>query len=152
MSIKLITSNKKAHFEYEILDTYEAGIQLKGTEVKTIRQGRASLNEGYVVEEGGELFVKNMNIPQYDHGNINNHEPMRKRKILLHKKEITKIVKSVKEKGITVIPLKLYFKDSLIKIEIAMCKGKKLYDKRETIKDRENQRSLDREIKNKNKY
>jgi len=147
MDYKTITQNKKAHFEYQILDKYEAGIQLKGTEVKSIRAGKSSINDGYIVEEDNELYVKNMNISTYDQGNINNHEPLRKRKLLLHRKEIEKIVRAIKEKGITVIPLKLYFKRSIIKLEIALGKGKKLYDKRETIKDRDNKKSLEREMR-----
>jgi SsrA-binding protein len=149
MEIKTITYNRKAHFEYEILYTLEAGIQLKGTEVKSIRQGKCSLSEGYIVDESLELFVKNMNIPQYTHGNINNHEPKRKRKLLLNKKEIIKLTKAINEKGITIIPLKLYFKGSLIKLEIAVGKGKKLYDKRETLKARDNKKTLDREMRSK---
>lgn len=147
--IKVISSNKKARFEYEILDSYEAGIELVGTEVKSIRDGRCSLSEGYVIEENGELFLKNVNINIYKHGNINNHDPLRKRKLLMHKKEIFKINKNVKEKGVTVIPLKLYFKGSLVKLEIAICKGKKLYDKREKIKERETKKTIEREVKKK---
>ncbi|HPO48976.1 MAG TPA: SsrA-binding protein SmpB [Spirochaetota bacterium] len=147
MGIKIITSNKKIHFEYEILDSIEAGIVLFGTEVKSIRQGKGSINEGYVIEEGGELFIKNMNIPHYDKGNINNCEPLRIRKLLLNKKEIVKLSRQIKEKGITIVPSKLYFKNSIIKLELALCKGKKLYDKRESIKDRENQRNIEREMK-----
>ncbi|HOV13413.1 MAG TPA: SsrA-binding protein SmpB [Spirochaetota bacterium] len=147
MGIKVVTSNKKIHFEYEILDTIEAGIVLLGTEVKSIRFGKGSISEGYVIEESGELFIKNMNIPQYDKGNINNHEPLRVRKLLLNKKEIIKLSKQIKEKGITIVPAKLYFKNSTIKLELAICKGKKLYDKRETIKDRENKRTIEREMK-----
>ena len=149
MSEKIIANNKKAKFEYTILDTLEAGIILLGTEVKSLREGRCSLSEGYITEENGELFLKNVNISAYKHGNINNHEPLRKRKLLLHNKEIGKIIKNIKEKGITVIPLKLYFKGSLIKIEIGICKGKKLYDKRETIKERDTKKSIEREMKKK---
>ncbi len=147
MGIKVVTSNKKIHFEYEILDSIEAGIVLLGTEVKSIRFGKGSITEGYVIEENKELFIKNMNIPQYERGNINNHEPLRVRKLLLNRKEIHKLTKQIKEKGITIIPKKLYFKNSVIKLELAICKGKKLYDKRETIKDRENKRTIEREMK-----
>lgn len=147
MGIKIVTTNKKIHFEYEILDTIEAGIVLLGTEVKSIRSGKGSISEGYVIEESNELFIKNMNIPQYDKGNINNHEPLRVRKLLLNKKEIIKLSRQIKEKGITIVPSKLYFKNNLIKLELAICKGKKLYDKRETIKDRDNKRNIDREMK-----
>ena len=149
MREKIIANNKKARFEYSILDSLEAGIQLVGTEVKSLREGRCSIGEGYVTEENGELFLKNVNISAYKHGNINNHAPLRKRKLLLHTKEIKKIIKNIKEKGITVIPLKFYFKDSLIKVEIGICKGKKIYDKRETIKERDTKKTIEREMKKK---
>jgi SsrA-binding protein len=149
MNEKIIANNKKAKFEYSILETLEAGIQLLGTEVKSLREGRCSIGEGYITEEKGELFLKNVNISLYKHGNINNHEPLRKRKLLLHSKEINKIIRNIREKGITVIPLKVYFKGSLIKIEIGICKGKKLYDKRETIKERDTKKSIEREMKKK---
>ena len=145
--IKVIANNKKARFEYIIIDKYEAGVSLLGTEVKSLRDGKCSIQEGYIIEQNGELFLKNVNISEYKHGNINNHKPLRLRKLLLHKKEIYKIIKSIKEKGITVIPTKIYFKGSLVKIEVAVCKGKKLYDKRETIKDRENKKNIEREMK-----
>ena len=148
MNKKIISQNKKARFEYSILNTMEAGIQLYGTEVKSLREGRCSIAEGYIIEEQGELFLKNVNISAYKHGNINNHEPLRKRKLLLHKKEIISIIRYIKEKGIAVIPLKFYFKGSLIKVEIAICKGKKLYDKRETIKQRDSKKTIEREMKN----
>lgn len=147
MSEKIITINKKARFEYSIIDTKEAGIQLVGTEVKSIRGGHCSIAEGYVIDENGELFLKNVNISAYKHGNINNHDPLRKRKLLLHNREITRIIKYIKEKGITVIPLKFYFKGNLIKVEIGICKGKKLYDKRENIKERDTKKAIEREMK-----
>lgn len=147
MSIKIITTNKKARFEYTILETIEAGIQLVGTEVKSLRDGRCSIAEGYVVNNEQELFLKSVNIPEYKHGNINNHEPNRMRKLLMHKKEIAKIIRSIKEQGITIIPLKIYFKGSLAKVEIGICKGKKLYDKRESIKERDTKKSIQRAMK-----
>lgn len=147
MSEKIITINKKARFEYTVIDTKEAGIQLVGTEVKSIRDGHCSIAEGYVIEENGELFLKNVNISAYKHGNINNHDPLRKRKLLLHNREITRIIKYIKEKGITVIPLKFYYKGSLIKVEIGICKGKKQYDKRESIKERDTKKTIEREMK-----
>jgi len=146
-NIKIISNNKKVHFEYSIIEKFEAGIQLVGTEVKSLREGRCSLAEGYIIEDNNELFIKNINIPEYKHGNINNHKPLRNRKILLHKREIKKIIKNVKEKGITVIPTKMYFKGSIIKVEIAICKGKKLFDKRENIKERETKKNIEREMK-----
>jgi len=151
MEFKNIIINKKARFDYEILESIEAGIMLLGTEVKSMRAGKCNIAEGYIVEENGELFLKNVNISAYSHGNINNHDPLRKRKLLAHKKEIIKIVKSIKEKGITVIPLKFYFKESLIKVEVGICKGKKLYDKRESIKERDDKKNIDRQMK-KNYY
>ncbi len=145
--IKNIAINKKARFEYTIIETFEAGICLLGTEVKSLRDGRCNLQEGYVIEENQELYLKSVNITEYKHGNINNHDPLRKRKLLLHKKEILYIIKAIKEKGTTVIPLKLYFKGSIVKLEIAISKGKKLYDKRETIKERDTKKTIEREMK-----
>jgi SsrA-binding protein len=147
MSIKNIAINKKANFNYELLEKIEAGIMLKGTEVKSLRDGNCSLAEGYVTDQGYELFLKNVNIPIYKHGNLNNHDPIRTRKLLLHKKEIEKIIKAVKEKGITVIPYRMYFKESIIKVEIAIGKGKKQYDKRETMKERDSKKAIQRELK-----
>lgn len=147
MSEKIIVFNKKAKFEYEILETFECGIVLFGTEVKSIREGRCSITEGYVVEENGELYLKNVNISEYKFGNICNHDPLRKRKLLLHKKEVLKLKREINEKGKTLIPLKVYFKGSLIKVEIALCKGKKLVDKRESIKERDTKRDIEKELK-----
>lgn len=147
METKQITYNKKAGFEYELLEKYETGIVLLGTEVKTIREGKCSISEAYVIDQDGELYIKGMNIPEYSHGNINNHEPKRLRKLILHKKEVKNIMKATNEKGCTIVPVSLYFKGSLIKVCIAVAKGKKLFDKRDTIKDRENARNLSREMK-----
>ena len=149
MSEKIITTNKYAYYEYEILEKLECGIMLVGTEVKSLREGRCNIKEAYVIEENKELFIKHFNISEYKHGNINNHEPLRKRKLLLHKKEIERLTRFIKEKGVTVIPTKIYFKGSIIKIEIAVGRGKKLYDKRETIKNRDNEREIKREMRNK---
>ncbi|HNZ27216.1 MAG TPA: SsrA-binding protein SmpB [Spirochaetota bacterium] len=149
MDRKNIITNKKAFFEYEVLETYEAGIQLLGTEVKSIRDGRCNIAESYVIEDNNELFIKSLNISPYKNGNINNHDPLRKRKILLHRKEISKIIRAVKEKGITVIPIKIYLLGSLIKVEIAICRGKKLYDKREAIKEKDNKKNIQRELRSK---
>ncbi len=146
-NIKIISSNKKAGFEYQILEKIEAGLVLVGTEVKSLREGKCSLQEGYIIEENGELFVKNINISEFSKGNINNHDPLRNRKLLLKKKEIRTLAKEVKEKGISLIPLKLYFKGSRIKIEIGLCKGKKLYDKREAIKERDEKKNLAQMLK-----
>lgn len=147
MSTKQIVYNKKVNFEYEILEKYEAGIILQGTEVKSLRQGKCSIAESYLIDKDNELFLKGMNIPEYKQGNIYNHDPLRIRKLILHKKEIKEILKAINEKGNTAVPLALYFKDSLVKVTIALAKGKKLYDKRDTIRERDNKRTLDRIMK-----
>ena len=142
--------NRKARFSYEILDTYTAGIVLTGTEIKSIRASKASIAESFCeFNEHGELFVINMTIQEYDYGNHFNHRPKAERKLLLHKKELRKLQKEVKNTGLTIIPLKLYINDKgFAKLQIALAKGKKLFDKRDTIKDRENKRNLDRIKKN----
>lgn len=150
MNGKQIAYNKKANFEYEIIEKFECGIALTGTEVKSLRGTGCSISEAYIIDQEGELFVKGMNIPEFKHGNIHNHEPKRLRKLLLHKKEIREILKAVNEKGNTLVPVSVYFKGSLIKLSIAVGKGKKLFDKRNTIKDRDNVRQLDRVMKDYN--
>ena len=142
--------NRKARFSYEILDTYTAGIVLTGTEIKSIRESKASIAESFCeFNEHGELFVINMTIQEYDYGNHFNHRPKAERKLLLHKKELRKLQKEVKNTGLTIIPLKLFINDKgFAKLQIALAKGKKLFDKRDTIKDRENKRNLDRIKKN----
>jgi len=144
---KNIIYNKKANFEYIFEQKFEAGIQLTGTEVKSLRDGKCSISESYIIEQNNEIFIKNMNISQFKHGNIHNHEPLRMRKLFLHKKEIEKIKRAIKEKGITVVPIRLYFKNNLIKVEIAIAKGKKLYDKRESIKEKDVKKNIERELK-----
>lgn len=137
--------NRKARFEYEILDTWEAGIELKGTEVKSIRQGKASLDESFAVIHRGEVRLENMQITPYELGTIENHEPKRTRKLLLHRAEIESIRLQISDKGLTLIPLKLYFNaKGKAKIELALAKGKKLYDKRESIKKRDVEREMRR--------
>ena len=131
MAVKELGINKKAYHDYEILDKYEAGISLLGTEIKSLRKGKVQLKESYVSFKGGEAFVKGMNIAQYDLGNRFNHEEARDRKLLLHKHEIDKLAGKVKLQGLTVIPLKIYLKDGKAKLEIALARGKTLYDKRE---------------------
>jgi SsrA-binding protein len=143
-TIRTIVSNRKARFEFEILDTVEAGIVLRGTEVKSIREGHISLQESYATAHGEELWLEGCTIQPYSQGNINNHEPTRPRKLLLHKREIRKLIQRVAEKGLTLVPLAMYFKDSRLKVEIAVARGKKLYDKRDSIKKRDNQRSAQR--------
>ncbi len=142
--IKIIVTNRKANFEYEIISRYEAGLVLTGTEVKSLRAGKANLQEAYGRIKNDEVWLVNSHINEYNFGNINNHEPTRSRKLLLNKKEIRKIRQLLQEKGLTLIPLKLYFKDSLVKAEIGIARGKKLYDKRESIKKRETERKLSR--------
>ncbi len=134
MAVKELGINKKAYHDYEILDRYEAGISLLGTEIKSLRKGKVQLKESYVSFKSGEAFVKGMNIAQYDQGNRFNHEETRDRKLLLHKTEINKLASKVKLQGLTVIPLKVYLKDGKAKLEIALARGKTLYDKRESDK------------------
>ena len=148
--IKLIANNKKAFHDYFIEDTYEAGIALAGTEVKSLRMGKCSIKEGFIRVEHGEVFVYGMNISPYEKGNIFNKDPLRVRKLLLHKKEIDKIFGKMKEKGITVVPLQVYFSDSLVKVEIGLAKGKKLYDKRDDIAKKDQKREAQRDFKIRN--
>jgi SsrA-binding protein len=138
---KLIASNKKAFHDYFVLQKAEAGVALTGTEVKSLRDGKANIKDSYVIFKNGEAFLFNAHISAYSHGNLQNHEPERNRKLLLHRREIEKLREQVVEKGLTVVPLRLYFKGGKVKVEIAVVRGKKLYDKRETEKKRE----LDRE-------
>lgn len=144
---KNITSNRKAFHEYFITDKIEAGISLLGTEVKALRTGKANLVDAYATIKDGEVWLVNAHIGFYDHGNINNHEPLRKRKLLLKKREIKKLTVKLNEKGFTFIPLRLYFSDGKVKVEIGLAKGKKEYDKRESIAKRDAQRDLDRRVK-----
>ena len=146
--IKIISTNKKAHFNYFLSDFLECGIELKGTEIKSLRMNNANLNDAYVIIKNNEAYILNMFIAQYDKGNIFNHDPLRSRKLLLHKKEILKLSQKVKEKQYTVVPTKIYFKDGLAKVEIALAKGKKLYDKRETEKEKDTKRAIDKAMKN----
>lgn len=142
--IKIITNNRKANFEYAILDKYEAGISLEGTEVKSLREAKVSIVESYARVIKDEVFLIGANINEYKYGNINNHIPVRNRKLLLNKKEIKKIKEALTEKGLTLIPLKMYFKNSKVKVELGIGRGKKLYDKRESIKARETDMKLKR--------
>lgn len=140
--------NRQAYFEYFIEDKYVAGIVLAGTEVKSLRAGRASFNDSYCFFHRGELWLKSLHIAEYSHGTSNNHSPTQERKLLLNKKELRKIETKIKEKGITVVPLKIFFSEKgLVKVEIGLGKGKKLYDKRETIRQRDTQRELKKYIK-----
>ena len=148
MGIKIITNNKKAYHDYFIEETYECGIELKGTEVKSLRQGNASINEAICKIIHNECYILSMNINPYERGNIFNVDSMRTRKLLLHKREINKILEKIKLKGYTLIPIKVYFKDSKVKVEIAIAKGKKLYDKREDIKKKDMNKEMNKNYKN----
>ena len=150
--MKLIANNKKAYHDYFIEEKYEAGISLAGTEVKSLRMGRCSIKEAFIRIEHDEVFVYNMHITPYEKGNIFNKDPLRVRKLLLHRYEINKIEAKLKEKGLTLVPLKVYFKDSLVKIEIGMARGKKLYDKRQDIAKKDQRREAERDFKVKNLY
>lgn len=144
---KNITVNRKARHEYSILQTYEAGIVLTGTEVKSLREGKANLVDSYASLEKGEVWLRSAHISEYRLGNINNHDPVRTRKLLLNKSEIRKLIGKVKEKGLTLVPLRLYFKKGKVKVELALAKGKKVYDKREAIAKRDFQREQERRFK-----
>ena len=144
---KNITVNRKARHKYFIIQSFEAGIVLTGTEVKALRQGKANLVDSYASLENAEVWLMSANISAYEQGNINNHEPTRKRKLLLKKSEIRRLIGKVKEKGLTLIPLRLYFKNGKVKVELAVVKGKKVYDKREAIAKRDIQRDQERRFK-----
>lgn len=139
--------NKRATFDYELLDTYVAGIVLVGTEIKSIRLGKASLVDTFCFFNDGELWVKNMNISEYFYGTYNNHVPRRDRKLLLTKRELLKISRETKDTGFTIVPVKLFIKNGLAKMEIAVAKGKKVYDKRESLKEKDDKRMMDRAMK-----
>ncbi len=151
-NIKIISKNKKAYFEYDILETFEAGMVLYGTEIKALREGRASLKDAYAEIRDNEVFLINSYIGPYSAGNINNHDEQRPRKLLLHKREIKKLIGKVAEKGLTLIPLKLYFIRGLAKVELALAKGKRVYDKRKSIMERDRKREMEREIKQSGKF
>ena len=144
---KLIANNNKAYHDYFILDTYEAGIALHGTEVKSLRMGKCSIKESFIRVENGEMFIYGMHISPYEKGNIFNKDPLRVRKLLLHKAEINKMLGKTKEKGMSIVPLKVYFKGSLVKVEIGLAKGKKLYDKRQDIAKKDQKREAERDFK-----
>lgn len=148
--IRLVANNKKARFDYFIEDTYEAGIALFGTEVKSLRTGKCSIKESFVKIERGEVFIYNMHISPYEKGNIFNKDPIRVRKLLLHKVQIRKISGQLKEKGYTLVPLRVYFKGSLAKVEIGIARGKKNYDKRDDIAKKDQKREAQRDFKVKN--
>lgn len=146
--MKVVTQNKKAFHDYFILETYEAGIELKGTEIKSVRKGSVNLKDSFIRFKNNEAFIENMHIAPYEQGNIFNHQPLRTRKLLLHKKQIRKLQKEVKENGLTIVPTKLYFNTSKLKVEIALARGKKLYDKRQDLKAKDAKRDVERALKN----
>ena len=145
--MEVVINNKKAAFEYNFLVSYTAGIMLTGTEVKSIRDGKANLSDAFCIVTNGEIWMKNMHISEYSHGSYNNHDPKRMRKLLLNKNEIQKIISRLKEKGNTIIPVKLFFNDrGIAKVEIAVARGKKMYDKREDIKKKDVEREMKRNL------
>lgn len=144
--VKVLATNKKARHEFFIEETYECGIELKGTEVKSIRRGRVNLKEGYCSVDNGEVFMKQVNISPYEHGNIFNVDPLRVRKLLLHKHEIRKLIGATTVKGYSLVPLSMYLKNGRVKVEIALAKGKKLYDKRQDLAKKDAQRRIEREM------
>jgi SsrA-binding protein len=147
VGIKIIATNRKARYEYQFHDTYEAGLVLKGSEIKSIRASQVSLQEGFVVVEDGEAWLVNVHIAPYDPASRQNHEPRRKRKLLLHRREIERLRSRAQEKGFTIVPTRLYLKDGRAKVEIALARGKKLYDKRQAIAKRDSKRQVERALK-----
>ena len=149
--VKIIAKNNRAHHEYFIEEKFEAGIELSGTEVKSVRQGTMHLKEAWCQIKDGELWIRQMHISPYEHGNIFNKDPLRPRRLLMHKREINYLFGKVKQDGFSIIPLSVYFRGSRVKIEVALCKGKKLYDKREDAAKRDAQRQMDRAMKERNR-
>ena len=150
--VKLVANNKKAYHDYFIEEKYEAGMSLAGTEVKSLRMGKCSLKESFIRVENGELFIYGMHISPYEKGNIFNKDPLRVRKLLLHRHEINRIAGQMTQKGYTIVPLQVYFKGSLVKVEIALARGKKLYDKRQDIAKKDMRREAEKDFKVKNLY
>ena len=149
--VKEITANRKAFHEYFVLERFEAGIELAGTEVKSIRGGNVNLKDAFCTIKNGELFIRGMHVSPYEHGNIFNKDPVRPRRLLMHKREILKLNARVMQDGVALIPLSLYFKDSRVKVELGLCKGKKTYDKRETVAKRDAKREMERAMREKNR-
>lgn len=150
-NIKIIAQNKKARHDYFIIETLEAGIELFGTEVKSVRLGKVNLADAYASVDRSEVYIKGMNISPYEHGNIFNRDPLRERRLLLHKKEIRKLIGQLQQQGYSLIPLSIYLKGSLVKVSLAVAKGKKLYDKREDIAKKDMKREMERDLKNRNR-
>lgn len=149
---KIVANNKKAFFDYFIEETYEAGVALAGTEVKSLRMGKGSIKEAFIRIERGEVYLYGMHISPYEKGNIFNKDPLRVRKLLMHKYEINKLLGKIKEKGYTLVPLNIYFKGSLVKVEVGLARGKKLYDKREAIAKKDQRREAEKDFKVNNLY
>ena len=149
-NFKLVANNKKAYHDYFIDDKYETGIELYGTEVKSIRMGKCSIKEAFVRIENGQVYIYGMHISPYEKGNIFNKDPLRQRKLLMHRREIDKLLSKIKEKGFTLVPLQVYFKGGLVKVEIGLARGKKLYDKRDDIAKKDAKREMERSFKAKN--
>lgn len=149
-NFRLVANNKKAYHDYFIDDKYETGIELYGTEVKSIRMGKCSIKEAFVRIENGQVYIYGMHISPYEKGNIFNKDPLRQRKLLMHRREIDKLLSKIKEKGFTLVPLQVYFKGSLVKVEIGLARGKKLYDKRDDIAKKDAKREMERSFKAKN--
>ena len=147
MGEKIIAQNRRARHDYQVLDSFEAGIALVGTEVKSLREGHLTFKDSYAEIRNGELFLVGAHIPPYEQGNVFNHEPERTRKLLMHKREIIRLGSQVQEKGLTLVPLKMYFKDGRAKVQVGLCRGKATYDKRQAIQDRQVKRELDRQLK-----
>jgi SsrA-binding protein len=141
---RVIAENRRARHDYEILETLECGVELRGTEVKSLRQGKASIAEAFALVRRGELWLVGSHVPEYSHGNVHNHEPTRDRRLLLHARELDQWDRKVREKGVTIVPLALYFKGSLVKLTIALVRGRKLHDKRERERERTDRRDIDR--------
>lgn len=145
---KPLAQNRKARHDYEIIDTYEAGMVLKGTEIKSIRRGKMNIQDGFISIYGGQAWLKNVHISLYDHGNLFNHDPLRERKLLLHKKQINDLQQAIKERGMTLVPLKVYLVRGRAKILIGLARGKNLYDKRHALKEKQANRDIERALKN----
>ena len=145
--IKIVTTNRKAHFNYEVIEVYEAGVVLMGTEIKSVRDGKMSIGDSYCIARNGEVMMINSHIEEYIFGNRFNHEPKRTRKLLLHKKEIQRLIGKTSERGFSIIPLKAYFRRGKLKVEIALCRGKKAFDKKETLKERDLKKQFQKEVK-----
>ena len=150
-ALKTIADNRKARHDYFVLESYEAGIELTGTEVKSIREGGLNLKDSWISIDDGEAYIKQMHISPYEKGNIFNKDPLRTRKLLMHKREIMKLLGQVKQDGLTLIPISVYFKGSRVKVQVGLCKGKKLHDKRDAMAQRDAKRTIDREMKMRNR-